>query len=317
MQRNPQPSWLSSAGQTASRVQSTGRLRSKSSIRYLGSLRTPSLKVHTCRHTASQSQGSGTWVLACMHKWWVEASSFFEALQRIMCPAMSRLQSVAASTDARVCVIISSAKEERADSRGNGRVRGTCGPERSAPLGRDERVPPRSRSSGARARGDPLPAEQPQPWAPTGDNSHNSLNYWFDNQTVCGPSFSVLMVSLSGLPPHVGGPVPHWHPSPTPRQHQAPAGGEVGVWPLSGEVAYTKDCCCSESFFAVVLISSYELRVIIWNTDDVFLDDVNPFTGEPSSDIYVKGSEKQSAHTHTHTVHRVVPLEICSVWFIE
>lgn len=35
----------------------------------------------------------------------------------------------------------------------------------------------------------------------------------------------------------------------------------------------------------------YELRVIIWNTDDVFLDDVNPFTGDPSSDIYVKGSE--------------------------
>ncbi|KAA0707661.1 Fer-1-like protein 4 [Triplophysa tibetana] len=34
---------------------------------------------------------------------------------------------------------------------------------------------------------------------------------------------------------------------------------------------------------------SYELRVIIWNTDDVVLDDVNPFTGEPSSDIYVKG----------------------------
>ncbi len=38
-------------------------------------------------------------------------------------------------------------------------------------------------------------------------------------------------------------------------------------------------------------VSSYELRVIIWNTDDVVLDDVNPFTGEPSSDIYVKGSE--------------------------
>ncbi|MGH0182986.1 UNVERIFIED_CONTAM: hypothetical protein FKN15_010929 [Acipenser sinensis] len=35
---------------------------------------------------------------------------------------------------------------------------------------------------------------------------------------------------------------------------------------------------------------SYELRVIIWNTDDVFLEDVNPFTGALSSDIYVKGS---------------------------
>lgn len=29
--------------------------------------------------------------------------------------------------------------------------------------------------------------------------------------------------------------------------------------------------------------------MIIWNTDDVFLEDVNPFTGNPSSDIYVKG----------------------------
>lgn len=43
----------------------------------------------------------------------------------------------------------------------------------------------------------------------------------------------------------------------------------------------------------------YELRVIIWNTDDVFLDDVNPFTGEPSSDIYVKGLDSQ-AHTQAH-----------------
>lgn len=64
MQRNRQPSWLSSAGQMASRVQSTGQLRSKSSIRYLRSLLMQSLKVHTCRHTARQSRGSGIWVLA-------------------------------------------------------------------------------------------------------------------------------------------------------------------------------------------------------------------------------------------------------------
>ena len=41
----------------------------------------------------------------------------------------------------------------------------------------------------------------------------------------------------------------------------------------------------------IVIVSffpSYELRVIIWNTDDVVLDDVNPITGEMSSDIYVK-----------------------------
>lgn len=46
------------------------------------------------------------------------------------------------------------------------------------------------------------------------------------------------------------------------------------------------------------LPEQYELRVIIWNTDDVFLDDVNPFTGDPSSDIYVKGLDTR-AHTHT------------------
>ncbi|KAJ7331872.1 hypothetical protein JRQ81_014052 [Phrynocephalus forsythii] len=49
---------------------------------------------------------------------------------------------------------------------------------------------------------------------------------------------------------------------------------------------------------------SYELRVIIWNTDDVVLDDVNPITGEMSSDIYVKswikGLEKDKQETDVH-----------------
>lgn len=34
---------------------------------------------------------------------------------------------------------------------------------------------------------------------------------------------------------------------------------------------------------------SYELRVIVWNTDDVVLEDDAFFTGEKMSDIYVKG----------------------------
>lgn len=46
-------------------------------------------------------------------------------------------------------------------------------------------------------------------------------------------------------------------------------------------MAYVSPLCPSHS---------YELRVIIWNTDNVILDDVNPVTGEPSSDIYVKRS---------------------------
>lgn len=36
---------------------------------------------------------------------------------------------------------------------------------------------------------------------------------------------------------------------------------------------------------------SYQLRVIIWNTDDVVLEDDAFFTGEKMSDIYVKGYE--------------------------
>ncbi|XP_063260879.1 fer-1-like protein 4 isoform X2 [Prinia subflava] len=46
---------------------------------------------------------------------------------------------------------------------------------------------------------------------------------------------------------------------------------------------------------------SYELRVIIWNTDSVILDDVNPVTGEPSSDIYVKSWIKGLDHDKQET----------------
>ena len=35
----------------------------------------------------------------------------------------------------------------------------------------------------------------------------------------------------------------------------------------------------------------YELRVIIWNTEDVLMDEINLVTGEACSDIYVKGYE--------------------------
>ena len=42
----------------------------------------------------------------------------------------------------------------------------------------------------------------------------------------------------------------------------------------------------------ILLEYSYELRCIIWNTDEVTLDDVNLLTGEQSSDIFVKGYVK-------------------------
>lgn len=38
-----------------------------------------------------------------------------------------------------------------------------------------------------------------------------------------------------------------------------------------------------------LLASSFELRVVIWNTDDVILEDDAFMTGEKMSDIYVRG----------------------------
>lgn len=48
----------------------------------------------------------------------------------------------------------------------------------------------------------------------------------------------------------------------------------------------------------------YELRVIIWNTDEVICEDDDVFTGEKMSDIYVKGwingldEDKQETDIH-------------------
>ena len=47
----------------------------------------------------------------------------------------------------------------------------------------------------------------------------------------------------------------------------------------------------------------FELRVIIYNTSDVILDDDGPISGEKSSDIYVKGfmaNENESQRTDIH-----------------
>ncbi|XP_066479336.1 fer-1-like protein 6 isoform X2 [Tiliqua scincoides] len=52
----------------------------------------------------------------------------------------------------------------------------------------------------------------------------------------------------------------------------------------------------------------YELRVIIWNTEDVILEDENIFTGQKSSDIYVKGwlkgleDDKQETDVHYNSL---------------
>lgn len=43
------------------------------------------------------------------------------------------------------------------------------------------------------------------------------------------------------------------------------------------------------SLVNALLVSSFELRVVIWNTDDVILEDDAFMTGEKMSDIYVRG----------------------------
>ncbi|CAM9619621.1 unnamed protein product [Lampetra fluviatilis] len=53
---------------------------------------------------------------------------------------------------------------------------------------------------------------------------------------------------------------------------------------------------------------SYVLKVVIWNTDEVTLEDDNFFTGERSSDIYVRGwlkgqqEDKQDTDVHYHSL---------------
>lgn len=48
---------------------------------------------------------------------------------------------------------------------------------------------------------------------------------------------------------------------------------------------------------------SYELRIIIWNTDDVVLEDDAFFTGEKMSDIYVKGWLKGPEDCQSTDIH--------------
>lgn len=65
--------------------------------------------------------------------------------------------------------------------------------------------------------------------------------------------------------------------------------------PLQGKVRMWVDVFdCSYSIPPAVHVvprvpEEYELRVIVWSTADVKFDEVSVVTGEPMSDIYVKG----------------------------
>ena len=66
----------------------------------------------------------------------------------------------------------------------------------------------------------------------------------------------------------------------------------VGSSPLSARIAHVH-LSIYIFFLPVVWVfrkpSNWELRVIIWNTDEVVLEDDAFFSGEKMSDIYVKG----------------------------
>lgn len=56
----------------------------------------------------------------------------------------------------------------------------------------------------------------------------------------------------------------------------------------------------------MLVVCRFELRVVIWNTRDVVLDETS-ITGEKMSDIYVKGwvrgiDEKQETDVHYRSV---------------
>ena len=58
-----------------------------------------------------------------------------------------------------------------------------------------------------------------------------------------------------------------------------------------------------EHFSQLFSLNSYELRCIIWNTDDVVLEDDAFFTGEKMSDIYVKGWVKGQEDMQSTDIH--------------
>ena len=67
------------------------------------------------------------------------------------------------------------------------------------------------------------------------------------------------------------------------------------------------------ALFKIVRFSAhrYELRVTIWNTDEVILEEDDFFTGEKSSDIYVKGwmtgpDSAQSTDVHYRYIYIVI-----------
>ena len=62
--------------------------------------------------------------------------------------------------------------------------------------------------------------------------------------------------------------------------------GKIEMWidmfPMSGKIPKSVDISLRKPL-------KFQLRIVIKNVEDVTLDDVNPLTGERTSDIYIKG----------------------------
>lgn len=81
---------------------------------------------------------------------------------------------------------------------------------------------------------------------------------------------------------------------------------------ISGGLLFRIMCVYCVKFF------SYELRCIIWNTDEVTLDDTNVLTGERSSDIFVKGYIKGVGEDDQQTdVHYRWAAKVSSILFFK
>ncbi|KAF3826422.1 hypothetical protein GH733_008947 [Mirounga leonina] len=103
--------------------------------------------------------------------------------------------------------------------------------------------------------------------------------------------------SSAGPPGAVGGHVPHGHAGPRDASgHLPPEAQETLGQPPP------PDCEAASP------LPRYELRVIVWNTDEVVLEDDDFFTGEKSSDIFVRGwlkgqqEDKQDTDVHYHSL---------------
>jgi hypothetical protein len=69
------------------------------------------------------------------------------------------------------------------------------------------------------------------------------------------------------------------------------------------EIKRIRKRCIFDIVMYFLFVSSFELRCIIWNTDDVVLEDDAFFTGEKMSDIYVKGWIKGQEDMQSTDIH--------------